>query len=319
MRIITIAFFLMALFGSLAFTGDPEPADTTELGALLFNDPILSSDQSVSCATCHIPAFAFSDTTALSKGVGGQLGTRNTPGITNMTAREHFFWDGRAATLEQQVIGPIENPVEMNLPIPIAIERLKAHPKYKRYFKHFYGRQVDQEALSNALASFIRTLETSNTPFDSYVNGKRSAMSEEAIRGRLVFMKKGKCFDCHFTPDFTGDEFRNIGLFDGEKLNDAGRFDVTKKEEDKGKFKVPGLRNVALTAPYMHNGQFKTLREVIDYYDEPDKFGIHSIGRDTLLQRPLGLTETEKTDLEAFLEALTDRRFTIDSINPIDD
>lgn len=312
MRIVTISFLLTALLGSLAFTGDPEPTDTIALGALLFNDPILSSDQSVSCATCHIPAFAFSDTTALSKGVGGQLGTRNTPGITNMTAREHFFWDGRAATLEQQVIGPIENPVEMNLPIPIAIERLKAHPKYKRYFKHFYGRQVDQEALSNALASFIRTLETSNTPFDSYVNGNRSAMSESAIRGRLVFMKKGKCFDCHFTPDFTGDEFRNIGLFDGEKLNDAGRFDVTKKEEDKGKFKVPGLRNVAVTAPYMHNGQFKTLREVIDYYDEPDKFGIHSIGRDTLLQRPLGLTETEKTDLEAFLQALTDRRFTID-------
>lgn len=309
MRIITVAFLWMALFGSFAFTSDPEPTDTTELGALLFNDHILSSDQSVSCATCHIPAFAFSDTSALSKGVGGQLGTRNTPGITNMTAREHFFWDGRAATLEQQVIGPIENPVEMNLPIPIAIERLKAHPKYKRYFKHFYGRQVDQEALSNALASFIRTLETSDTPFDAYVKGNRSAMSEEAIRGRQVFMKKGKCFDCHFTPDFTGDEFRNIGLFDGEKLNDAGRFDVTKKEEDKGKFKVPGLRNVAVTAPYMHNGQFKTLREVIDYYDEPDKFGIHSIGRDTLLQRPLGLTETEKTDLEAFLQALTDRRF----------
>ena len=310
MRKLTFAFLLTALFGAFAFTGDPEPTDTVELGAMLFNDPILSSDQSVSCATCHIPAFAFSDTTALSKGVGGQLGTRNTPGITNMTAREHFFWDGRAATLEQQVIGPIENPVEMNLPIPMAIERLKAHPKYKRYFKHFYGRQVDQEALSNALAAFIRTLETSNTPFDSYVNGNRSAMSESAIRGRLVFMKKGKCFDCHFTPDFTGDEFRNIGLFDGEKLNDAGRFDVTKKEEDKGKFKVPGLRNVAVTAPYMHNGQFKTLREVIDYYDEPDKFGIHSIGRDTLLQRPLGLTETEKTDLEAFLRALTDRRFT---------
>lgn len=310
MKTITVSFSILALFGAVAFTSDPEPTDTIELGAMLFNDPILSSDQSVSCASCHIPAFAFSDTSALSKGVGGQLGTRNTPGITNMTAREHFFWDGRAATLEQQVIGPIENPVEMNLPIPIAIERLKAHPKYKRYFKHFYGRQVDKEALSNALASFIRTLETSNTPFDSYVNGNRSAMSESAIRGRLVFMKKGKCFDCHFTPDFTGDEFRNIGLFDGEKLNDTGRFDVTKKEEDKGKFKVPGLRNVALTAPYMHNGQFKTLREVIDYYDEPDKFGIHSIGRDTLLQRPLGLTETEKTDLEAFLRALTDKRFT---------
>ena len=309
MRILTVIVLFLALVLLPAFNTGPEPTDTAELGALLFNDPILSSDQTVSCASCHIPAFAFSDTSALSKGVGGQLGARNTPGITNMTAREHFFWDGRAATLEQQVMGPIENPVEMNLPLPMAIERLKNHPEYRRYFKHFYGHEPDTASLISALAAFMRTLETSDTPFDDWMMGNKLAMSASAVRGRQVFMKKGKCFDCHFSPDFTGDEFRNIGLYDGEKLNDNGRYDVTKKEADKGKFKVPGLRNVALTAPYMHNGQFKTLKEVIDYYDKPDDFGIHSIGRDTLLQRPLGLTKTEKTDLEAFMEALTDRRF----------
>ena len=131
-------------------------------------------------------------------------------------------------------------------------------------------------------------------------------MSESAVRGRVVFMNKGKCFDCHFTPDFTGDEFRNIGLFNGSTLNDTGRYGVTKIESDKGKFKVPGLRNVALTAPYMHNGQFKTLKEVIDYYDRPDDFKLHSIGRDSLLNKPLDLTPTEKEDLEAFLHALTE-------------
>lgn len=309
MKILIAIVLLSALAFLPAFTSRPDPIDTTELGALLFSDPILSSDRTVSCASCHIPAFAFSDTSAFSKGVGGHLGSRNTPGITNMSAREHFFWDGRAATLEQQVIGPIENSVEMNLPLPMAIERLKNHPEYLRYFKYFYGHAPDTASLTNALAAFMRTLETSDTPFDDWMQGNKSAMNASAVRGRQVFMKKGKCFDCHFSPDFTGDEFRNIGLYDGEKLNDTGRHAVTQKEADKGKFKVPGLRNVALTAPYMHNGQFKTLKEVIDYYDQPDQFGIHSIGRDTLLQRPLGLTAAEKTDLEAFMEALTDRRF----------
>lgn len=122
-------------------------------------------------------------------------------------------------------------------------------------------------------------------------------------------MVKGKCFDCHFSPDFTGDEFRNIGLYNGKALNDTGRFAVTGDALDKGKFKVPGLRNVALTAPYMHNGMFATLEEVIDYYDTPDKFIGDAIGRDTLMARPLGLTAEEKSDLKAFLEALTDDRF----------
>ncbi len=134
-------------------------------------------------------------------------------------------------------------------------------------------------------------------------------MSESARRGRKIFLEKGRCFDCHFSPDFTGDEFRNIGLYDGGRLNDTGRFGVTKDNSDLGKFKVPGLRNVAVTAPYMHDGSIATLREVIDYYDNPDQFGIHSIGRDSLLARPLGLTEQEKQDLEAFLHALTDDRF----------
>lgn len=303
------AFACLLLLFLGAFSSAPMPETPEALGELLFNDPILSSDRSVSCAGCHLPAFAFADTAALSKGVGGQLGTRNTPGITNMSARSFFFWDGRAATLEQQVIGPIENPVEMNLPLPMALERLRNDERYSALFHKIYQKAPDTATLSHALAAFIQTLETSDTPFDDWMQGDKTAMSAAAVRGRALFLEKAKCFDCHFGPDFTGDEFRNIGLFNGKDMNDAGRFSVTRDSVDLGKFKVPGLRNVALTAPFMHDGRFKTLREVIDYYDEPDRFGFHSVGRDTLLQRPLGLSEQDKQDLEAFLLALTDRRF----------
>ncbi len=280
-----------------------------DLGRLLFEDNILSSDHSISCASCHIEAFAFSDTAAVSLGVGGQKGTRNTPAITNMTYRASFFWDGRSPSLEHQVLQPIENPVEMDLPLPVALERLRTSARYQGYFRAIYGRQPDSLSLAAALADFVRTLETGNTPFDRWMRGDESAMSASAVRGRKIFMEKGKCFDCHFGPDFTGDEFRNIGLFDGKALNDTGRFAISKDSSDLGRFKVPGLRNIAVSAPYMHNGSFRTLREVIDYYDQPDKFVTHSLNRDTLLARPLGMAEQEKTDLEAFLHTLTDDRF----------
>ena len=136
-----------------------------------------------------------------------------------------------------------------------------------------------------------------------------SLFTASAKRGREIFNTKGKCFDCHFGPDFTTDLFRNIGLFNGKDLNDSGRYVVTRDPKDIGRFKTPGLRNIAVTAPYMHNGMHKTLREVIDYYNEPDKFISNSVNRDTLLAKPLGLTEQEKQDLEAFLNSLTDARF----------
>lgn len=133
--------------------------------------------------------------------------------------------------------------------------------------------------------------------------------SAAAKRGRVIFNEKGKCFDCHFGPDFTGDQFRNIGLFNGKELNDSGRFMVTRKPTDLGEFKTPGLRNVSITGPYMHNGMHKTLKEVIDYYNEPDKFVSNSINRDSLLKKPLHLSVNEKLDLEAFLNSLTDKQF----------
>jgi len=287
-----------------------EPVSKAELGKLLFFDPLLSSDSSISCASCHKPDLAFADNSVFSKGVKGRLGSRQTPSAMNQSARNFFFWDGRAESLEDQALGPIENPVEMNLPVSELIKRLYRHKQYTGFFMKLFGKQPSRNNIAEALAEFERSLETNNTPFDDYMNKKDTAeFSASAARGQEIFNVKGKCFDCHFGPDFTGDQFRNIGLFNGKDLNDSGRFVVTRKKEDLGKFKTPGLRNISVTAPYMHNGIHKTLREVIDYYDTPDKFVSNSINRDTLLKKPLNLTEGEKKDLENFLLTLTDRQF----------
>lgn len=287
-----------------------EPSSIEELGELLFNDSILSRGNQVSCASCHKAEHAFADNIPVSIGVDGQKGVRNTPSAMNQSGRVFQFWDGRMETLEEQVVGPIENPVEMDLPISAAIDKLNKHEQYKKFFIKIFGHQADKKSITDAIAAFEKTLETSNSAFDNYINGNDTTLfTLSAKRGREIFNVKGKCFDCHFGPDFTTDLFRNIGLFNGKDLNDSGRFVITRNLADLGRFKTPGLRNIAMTAPYMHNGMHKTLREVIDYYNEPDKFITNSINRDTLLRKPLGLTEQEKTDLEAFLVSLTDARF----------
>ena len=311
--IIIAGILISACSSSESIENKPEPTTKEELGELLFSDPILSENNQISCASCHIPDFAFADTSKVSKGVNGKLGSRNTPSAMNMNDRSFFFHDGRSETLEEQAAGPIENPVEMNLPIAEAIKRLNADKNYKTYFKAIYKESPNRSNLLDAIASFERTLETSNTPFDRFMNKDKSAISEAAKRGQIIFNEKGKCFDCHFGPDFTGDQFRNIGLYNAKDLNDKGRSEITKDSTDIGKFKVPGLRNIAVTGPYMHNGMFKTLSEVIDYYDTPNTFVKGSINSDSLLLKPLGLTKAEKSDLLEFLHTLTDDRFVTSS------
>lgn len=287
-----------------------EPSTIAELGELLFFDSILSRGNQVSCASCHKPEFAFADNVAFSFGVDSLKGNRNAPSAMNVDSRNFLFHDGRAESLEDQAAGPIENPVEMDLPITEAIKKLKQHPQYPAFFKKLFNQEPNRENLLKAIAEYERTLETSDTPFDYYMQKKDTNwMSVSAKKGRKIFHEKGKCFECHFGPDFTGDQFRNIGLFNGKDLNDSGRYVVTKEPKDLGKFRTPGLRNVAQTSPYMHNGMFKTLREVIDFYNQPDNFIKGSVNRDTLVSLPLNLTEQEKLDLEAFLLALSDKRF----------
>lgn len=279
-----------------------------DLGKTLFFDPVLSADSSVSCASCHKPEFAFADTAAFSPGVSGKRTKRNTPSVLNMANRDLLFWDGRAKSLEDQVLFPIRDHDEMNLEIPVAIARLRKSRKYRKLFMEVFGKLPNEKLLTEAVAAYESTLETSDSRFDLYMRNALEMTPEEKA-GQKLFVGKGQCFDCHFSPDFTGDDFKNIGLFDGKDWNDSGRIRITRKPEDLGKFKVPGLRNVALTAPYMHNGKFKTLRQVIDYYDNPLAFVAYPQNVDSTFSRQLQLSETEKYELEAFLKALTDKRF----------
>ena len=291
----------------LAFSLPPDFRDMSEaeMGRRLFFDKRFSLNQGISCADCHIPTYAFSDTTALSKGFNGKATSRNAPALTNLGGRPYFFWDGRSPSLEEQVLHPIQHPVEMGMTLKELNRRLRADKFYVKWFKKHYGKMPDAYLAARAIAAFERTLETGNAPIDRFMDGDSGAISLSAMRGREIFTDKGKCFECHFTPDFTADEFKNIGLFNGKNLNDSGRYSITKKYEDLGKFRVPGLRNVSLTAPYMHNGMFRTLDQVIDYYNDPSSVVPDAINRDTLLNGKLNLTQQDKEDLLAFLQTLT--------------
>lgn len=302
-------FSLLLLFAASFSPQYPPISTKAALGKKLFSEKILSKDSTVSCASCHKPAYAFADTTAFSVGIGGKLTRRNTPSVLNMKNRPYFFWDGRAASLEEQSLMPIQNPDEMGLPIAEAVQRLNTSAEYRALFRKIFKQKPDAKNLAAAFAAFEETLETVDSKFDDWSNnlGKLTASEE---RGRQLFVgDKAKCFDCHRMEDFTTDEFKNIGLYDERKLNDAGLYEISKKESDKGKFKIPGLRNVAVTPPYMHNGMFKTLEEVLNYYNSPDWFIENSINRDDALKTPLRLTPQEKKDIIAFLKTLTDKRF----------
>lgn len=316
MKYAFIILFFFLILGCLPKNIQVTPKDTKpvttkiELGKKLFFDNILSLDQTISCASCHKPEFAFADNRPLSLGVHGKLGTRNTPSVMNMASRPHFFYDGRANTLEEQAIIPIENPVEMNLPYEKAVERIRTHKTYPALFLKIFNEAPNANNIAIALAEFQRSLESDGSaPNDQWLLGlDTTLMTDSQKRGHEIFISDdSKCFDCHFGPDFTGDEFRNIGLYDNMGLLDRGRFDITKDSSDLGKFKVPGLRNVALTAPYMHNGMFNTLEEVIDYYSNPYDFVERPINMDSLMLTPLNLTDQEKADLVNFLKSLTDQ------------
>lgn len=283
--------------------------NSAQLGKKLFSEKILSKDSTVSCASCHKPQFAFADTAAFSVGIGGRLTNRNTPSVLNMKNRPYFFWDGRAASLEEQSLMPIKNPDEMGLPIDEAIKRLNEHTVYKKLFLKIFNEQPNAINLAKAFAAYEQTLETVNSKFDDWSNGKIELTASEE-RGRQLFIgDKAKCFDCHRMEDFTDDEFKNIGLYNGKELNDAGLYNITKKESDLGKFKTPGLRNIAVTAPYMHNGKFKTLEQVLTYYNNPDAFVEDPVNIDDALKKPLGLSLQDKKDIIAFLKTLTDRKY----------
>lgn len=281
----------------------------SDLGKKLFFDKRLSKNNQVSCASCHRPEFAFADTSAVSIGVYGRMGKRNSPSVMNLASREVFFYDGRAKTLEEQASFPIQDHNEMDILVDAAFERIAQDKLYQSFFQKVYGELPNKTNILNAIAEFERTLETSS-PFDKYMAGDENAISASAKRGHNLFLNpKNKCFECHFSPDFTGDEFRNIGLFDGVKYNDSGRYLITKNPNDIGKFKVPGLRNVAVTGPYMHDGSMKTLKEVISYYTDIYQHVPTPINEDSLVRQKIDLSNQDILDIENFLISLTAPQF----------
>ena len=311
-KMFAFAAILAGMITVLGFSFNaPEETIKTpaSLGKKLFSDKLLSKDSSISCASCHKAEFAFADTAAFSIGIYGKLTSRNTPSVLNMKNRPYYFWDGRASTLEEQSLMPIENPNEMGLPIKEAIQRLNQSESYKHLFRKIFKQLPNEKNLGAAFAAFEQTLETVDSKFDDWSNNI-SDLSVEEERGRELFVgNKAKCFDCHSMEDFTDDRFKNIGLYNGKELSDAGRYEITKKETDKGKFKTPGLRNIAVTGPYMHDGRFKTLEQVVSYYNTPFMFVDDPLNIDTTFNKPLMLSQQEKKDLVAFLKTLTDKAY----------
>ena len=290
---------------------NPVTAETVELGRRLFHDAKLSGDNTVSCASCHVPKAGFADPRQFSVGMGGKTGNRNAPTALNAAYHPLQFWDGRAASLEEQAAGPIANPVEMNLQHEVCTGRIGSDPAYQPLFEKAFGPgPVTMDKITKAIASFERTLISGNSAFDRYeYGGDKRAMSAAAIRGLAIFKdaKRGNCAACHTIGEkdalFTDGKFHNlgVGLNSRGELTDLGRYEQTKVEADKGAFRTPTLRNIALTAPYMHDGSQKTLRDVVDFYVGGGSSNPH-LDKDI---KELKLSGAGRADLAAFLEALT--------------
>lgn len=295
---------------------NPPTAETVALGRRLYYDRALSVDNTVSCATCHAPQSGFGDGRQVSIGVRGQMGTRNASTVFNSAYYTTQFWDGRAPSLEKQVEGPLTNPVEMDNTLDRLERQLNADPSYRAEFKKAFGADsITYEMVEKSIASFERTVVSGNSPFDRFTyGGDKKALSASAQRGLEVFRdpKKGNCAVCHTIGEkyalFTDNKFHNLGV--GVKLGingtaeftDLGRFKETNVEADKGAFKTPSLRNIALTAPYMHDGSHKTLKEVIDFYIGG---GNSNPYRDKEIHPLDFLTGKERADLQEFLKSLT--------------
>jgi cytochrome c peroxidase len=281
---------------------NPVTAAKVELGAALFDDPRLSRTEEVSCASCHEQEHAFADPRAVSEGVHGRTGTRNAPALVNLAWNTSFFWDGGAPTLEQQAIGPITNPLEMDMTMEEATTRLAADPEVVAMFRRAFDAPPSPGGITKALATFERTLVSGDSAWDRYEAGDEGALTDAQRRGReLFFGEGGECFHCHTGFDLTNHGFANNGTW----TDDPGLARITEDPADEGRFKVPTLRNVAYTAPYMHDGSLATLEDVVAQYA---RGGAGHPNTDVTI-RPLGLTAAEQRDLVAFLEALSDERF----------
>lgn len=271
------------------------------LGRRLFFDPILSSDNTVACASCHQPDHGFTSNEARPRGIGGQRNARRAPSLFNRAYGTSFFWDGRESTLEGQALRPIEDPAEMGSTLSAVLVRLSSDSTYKAQFEAAFADGVTAANLGRALASFERVLLRGDSAVDRFRRqGNTQALTGRERQGLWLYESKGRCWRCHSGANFTDEAYHNTGVSWGKVPADLGRFAVTKKEADRGRFKTPTLRGVALTGPYMHDGSLKSLEDVVEFYN---RGGGANPNLDPVLG-PLNLSKDEVRDLVAFLTAL---------------
>lgn len=285
---------------------NPSTPEKVALGKQLYFDGRLSADNKVSCATCHDPAKGYSNGDQFATGVEGKKGGRNSPTVINTAFQKFQFWDGRAGTLEEQALGPIQNPIEMNLTLDAVVAKLNAIEGYKKQFQQVFGTDVTSEGIAKAIAAYERTLLSGDAPYDRFKAGDKTAMSESAQRGMALFFGKANCSACHSGPNFTDNAFHNIGV----PGSDAGREAISKSLGDRGSFKTPTLRDVARSSPYMHDGSLKTLEEVVAHYA---KGGTAHEQLDEEIYE-LKLTDQQKADLVTFMkEGLSGASYPMDT------
>lgn len=268
-----------------------------ELGKQLYFDPRLSKDNTVSCASCHDPKKGWSNGEAFATGIDGQVGGRSAPTIINSGYQYFQFWDGRAQWLEGQALGPIQNPIEMGMTLEEMTTKLNAIEGYRTQFEEVFGTDVTSENVAKAIAAFERTILSGDAPYDRYKSGDEDALSESAKRGMDLFFGKANCSACHSGANFSDGAFHNIGVGMDADEPDVGRFSESNLTGDTGSFRTPSLREIARTAPYMHDGSHKTLSEVLDYYNK----GGHANPYLDEEVFKLELSAEQLKDLEAFL------------------
>jgi cytochrome c peroxidase len=277
---------------------NPSTPEKIALGKQLYFDPRLSEDNTISCASCHDPEKGYSNGQPFAEGVRKQLGGRNAPTIINSAFQKFQFWDGRAGTLEEQALGPMQNPIEMNMKLEHIIERLKSIEGYRKEFQEVFGSEPTEENIAQAIAAYERTIISRDAPYDRYKAGDKDALSESARRGMELFFGRANCSSCHSGANFTDNAFHNIGVGMDKPMPDVGREAISHLTGDRGSFKTPTLREVARSGPYMHDGSLKTLEDVVEHYN---KGGISNPWLDEELFE-LKLTDQEKQDLVTFMK-----------------
>lgn len=293
---ITVSSLLVPIGDVPVPEDNPMTEDVIELGKVLYFDHRLSGDNKQSCATCHIPGAGYGDNRETFVGHEGFEGPRNSPTVINSGYYTSNFWDGRASSLEEQALGPIGSEVEMNQPLDELVDKLKAVEGYEELFQKAFGEPMSLDTIAKAIAAFERTIVVRDTPYDRFLEGDKDALSAQEIRGLDLFQGKAACVTCHQGENLSDNKFHNIGL-----QGDDGRMAISGDAADEGAFRTPGLYGITHTAPYMHDGRFATLEEVVDYYNHG---GDESTPNKSPFIFELNLTDEEKADLVAFLKVL---------------